>query len=230
MHDNPRMLTRIAAFVTWAAVAASLVFWSLRLWTDPLAAPAHVSVVSAASGLHGDLGRVLGADAPRTGAPAAAPQVQADARFRLIGVVAPRAPGANAQGLALIATDGKPAKAYRVGAAIDGELVLQAVRARGASLGPRGQPAQLDLELPALPPPATGVLPGVLPGAAPAGPGPRLAVPLAPRLPAAPQGLPAPPPPAAQADGDDEPEPPPDPAARPPMQPLVNPNPARPPT
>lgn len=226
MHDNPRMLTRIAAFVTWAAVAASLVFWSLRLWTDPLAAPAHVSVVSAASGLHGDLGRVLGADAPRTGAPAAAPQVQADARFRLIGVVAPRAPGANAQGLALIATDGKPAKAYRVGAAIDGELVLQAVRPRGASLGPRGQPAQLDLELPALPPPATGVLPG----AAPAGPGPRLAVPLAPRLPAAPQGLPAPPPPAAQADGDDEPEPPPDPAARPPMQPLVNPNPARPPT
>ena len=85
---------------------------------------------------------------------AAAP-VQADSRFRLIGVVAPRASSAQAEGLALIATDGKPAKAYRVGREVDGELVLLGVHARGASLGPRGQPAQIDLQLPALPPPTT---------------------------------------------------------------------------
>ena len=37
---------------------------------------------------------------------------------------------------------------------------LLAVHARGASLGPAGQPAQVDLQLPALPPPATGTMPG----------------------------------------------------------------------
>jgi general secretion pathway protein C len=33
------------------------------------------------------------------------------------------------------------------------------VHGRGASLGPRGQPAQVDLQLPPLPPPSTGGLP-----------------------------------------------------------------------
>ena len=220
LHDNPRMATRFAAFVIWAAVAASLVFWALRLGADPLAAPPHAAVVSTAGGFNGDLARVLGADAPpTTQAPAAAPVVQADARFRLVGVVAPRAPGANAQGLALIDTDGKPAKAYRVGAAVDGDLVLQAVRARGATLGLRGQPAQVALELPALLPPSTGTLPGALP------PGPRLSLPRPPTL--APQAVPTPQA-AAPAEDDDEPEAAPDPAARPLQQPLSGP--ARPPT
>ncbi len=219
------MVTRIAAFVTWAAVAASLVFWALRLWVAPTAAPAHASVVSAAGGLHGDLGRVLGADAPPTAALALAPQPQADPRFRLIGVVAPRAPGANAQGLALIATDGKPPKAYRVGAPVDGEMVLLAVRARGASLGPRGQPVQVDLELPALPPPATGTLPA----AAMAGPASRMTQPL-PRFPLqAPQGAPAPPAAQTDGDGDDDSEPQPDAPTRP-TPPQSPPSFARPPT
>jgi general secretion pathway protein C len=47
-----------------------------------------------------------------------------------------------------------------VGTSVDGELMLLAVHARGASLGPRGQPPQLALELPALPPPSTGTLQG----------------------------------------------------------------------
>jgi general secretion pathway protein C len=155
------MLSRLAAFVIWAAVAASIVFWAMRLWATPIAAPAHGTVASTTSGFNGDLGRVFGVDAPPTiAAMAAAPQAQADARFRLIGVVAPRAAAASAEGLALIATEGRPPKAYRVGAAVDGDLVLLGVHSRGASLGPRGQPAQLALELPALPPPATGTLPG----------------------------------------------------------------------
>jgi general secretion pathway protein C len=155
------MLSRIAAFVIWAAVAARIVFWALRLWAQPIAAPAHATLVSNASGFKGDLSRVFGPDAaPLAMATAAAPQMQADARFRLIGVVAPRPAAANAEGLALIATDGKPPKAYRVGTQVDGDLVLLAVHSRGASLGPRGQPAQVSLELPALPPPSTGTMPG----------------------------------------------------------------------
>lgn len=154
------MLTRIAAFVIWAAVAGSAAFWALRLMASPLQAPAHTTQVSAADAFHGDLARLFGQETPlQVAAANAAPLAPADARFRLIGVVAPRAPSAGDAGLAVISFDSKPAKAYSVGAAVDGELVLQSVHARGAALGPRGQPAQVSLELPALPPPATGSLP-----------------------------------------------------------------------
>jgi general secretion pathway protein C len=87
----------------------------------------------------------------------AAPVPVASSRFKLIGVVAPRAERAAAEGLALIAIDGKPPKAYRVGAAVDGELVLQRVHARGADLGARDATvASVALDVPPLPPPATG--------------------------------------------------------------------------
>jgi general secretion pathway protein C len=54
--------------------------------------------------------------------------------------------------------DGKPARAYRVGADLDGGWVLQAVGQRSASLGPAGAAPAVQLELPALPTPATGTL------------------------------------------------------------------------
>jgi general secretion pathway protein C len=182
------MISRIAAFVIWAAVAASIVFWILRLGAQPIAAPAHATLVSTASGFRGDLSRVFGPDVqPPTAAMAAVPQMQADARFRLIGVVAPRAAAANAEGLALIATDGKPARAYRVGTPVDGDLVLLTVHSRGASLGPAGQAAQVSLELPALPPPTTGTMPG----STMAAPAPRARMPI-PLPPPPPQAVPQP--------------------------------------
>jgi len=152
------MVSRIAAFVIWAAVAASIVFWALRLSSEPLAVPAHATVVAMNSGFNGNLQRVLGTDA--VAAPSstmAAAPAPADPRFKLIGVVAPRSAAASGEGLALIALDDKPARPYRVGAVVEGDMVLQAVHSRGATLGPRGQAAQVDLSLPALPPPATGV-------------------------------------------------------------------------
>lgn len=160
------MSARFAAFLIWAAVAASAVFWALRLWSTPLATPAHATVVAAAGALQGDTARVLGSDAA-TAAPGAALAAPADARFRLVGVVAPRVAGSDPLGVALIATDGKPAKAYRVGSAVDGELVLLAVHTRAASLGPRGQPAQVELQLPLLPPPNSGPPGGPSGGARP---------------------------------------------------------------
>jgi len=206
------MVSRIAAFVIWAAVAASAVFWAMRLWAKPIAAPAHAVVVSAASGARGDLSRVFGADA----APVAADpeQEQPDERFKLIGVVAPRAGAARVGGIALIATDGGPPKAYRVGAAVDGALVLQDVQRRGATLGPRGQPAEVDLQLPALPPPGSSSVPNAVarPGARP----PAI-LPQPPRMPlAVPQGVPPPPAPLEENEVDPQA----DPAIRPtPMTP-----------
>jgi general secretion pathway protein C len=165
------MKARLFAFVIWAAVAASAIFWLLRLGASSPVAPAHTVSVSAATPPRGDLTRLFGA-APV--APVGGPQTPApsplSSRFKLLGVAAPRQ-GGERNGLALIAVDGKPARSYAVGAAVEGDLLLQSVHARGARLGTRGAPPQVTLDLPALPLAATGSLPqapfGGPPGATP---------------------------------------------------------------
>jgi len=145
------MLSRFAAFVIWGALAASGVFWAARLFATPMPVPTHATVVSTATAAKGDLTRLFGKAVvaqPQANSPGAA--APADARFQLLGVVAPRSAAARGEGLAVIAFDGKPARAYRVGAAVDGELVLLDVRARGVSLGAAGQAPQVNLELPLL--------------------------------------------------------------------------------
>ena len=91
MNDNRRMPARLSAFVIWALVAASVGLLGLRLLGTPTAVPAHATLVSQRQRrCSGDLARLFGADAgagdraPRCAAP------QADARFQLLGVVAPR--------------------------------------------------------------------------------------------------------------------------------------------
>lgn len=153
------MKVRLIAFVIWAAVAATAMFWALRLGVSSPSAPAHTVAVGPAAAPRGDLTRVFGAApvAP-AGSPNAVVQTPLSSRFKLLGVAAPRQ-GGDRNGLALIAVDGKPARGYAVGAAVDGDLLLQSVEPRGAKLGARGAPAQVTLELPALPLPATGSLP-----------------------------------------------------------------------
>jgi general secretion pathway protein C len=153
------MKVRLLAFVIWAAVAASAMFWVLRLGASSPAAPAHTVAVGATNAPRGDLTRLFGA-APVREAKGAAVVLESplSSRFRLLGVAAPRQ-GGDRSGLALIAVDGKPARSYAVGSAVEGELVLQSVHARGARLGAQGAAAQVTLELPALPLPATGSLP-----------------------------------------------------------------------
>ena len=118
------------------------------------------------TGARADLGRLLGADAP----PAVAAAAPGDARYHLLGVVTPRPAGAAREGLALIVVDGKPARAFRVGTAVDDDNVLQSVNARGATLGPRSGTAAVALTLAPPAPAATGTLPaaGSAPYAAPA--------------------------------------------------------------
>lgn len=157
------MKVRLVAFVIWAVVAASAVFWALRLGATPPMAPAHTVAVAAAAAPRGDLTRLFGAAPVRDSAAVAVSPLAS--RFRLLGVAAPRQ-GGDRTGLALIAVDGKPARSYAVGTPIDGELVLQAVHVRGARLGARGAATQVTLDLPALPLAATGSLPLAQAGAA----------------------------------------------------------------
>jgi len=164
------MAARWAAFGVWAVVAASALYWGLRLFVAAPAVPPHAVVAVAGASSGGDPARVLGGDEPATAAAEAPEAVEPEqaARFQLVGVVAPEgAPGAargagrsgaaQGPGVALIAIDGKPARAFRVGAIVDGETVLQSVQQRGAVLRAPGAQAPLALELPPLPPPATGV-------------------------------------------------------------------------
>lgn len=153
------MKVRLVAFVIWAAVAATAMFWILRLGVSSPSAPPHTVAVGLAAAPRGDLTRVFGA-APVAvaGGPNAVVQTPQASRFKLLGVAAPRQ-GGDSNGLALIAVDGKPARGYAVGAAVDGDLLLQSVEPRGAKLGARGAAAQVTLELPALPLPATGSFP-----------------------------------------------------------------------
>jgi general secretion pathway protein C len=191
------MTARLSAFFVWAALAATAVFWALRLGNVSPVAPAHTVPVSGVSLPHGDLTRLFGAEPPPVAA-AEAPMPELSSRFRLIGVVAPRAPGG--PGIALISVDGKPPRAYRAGAAVDGDLVLQSIESRGVALGPRGAAAQARLDLPPLPPPATGSLPPAAGVATQAPIGVMPAPPaMAGRSIAPPMPVPAPPAPSASA-------------------------------
>ena len=187
------MNARLAAFVIWAAVAASAMFWALRLGASSPVAPAHTVAVANALLPRGDLTRVFGAAPPKAVNSAVVVESPLASRFKLLGVAAPRRDG-DRNGLALIAVDGKPARSFAVGSTVDGEWVLQAVHARGAKIGARGAQPQVQLELPPLPLPSTGMPPGLSAFANPGVGGPNggvgmNATPGAPGLPS-PTGLP----------------------------------------
>jgi general secretion pathway protein C len=108
---------------------------------------------------------------PLPAEPSAAPSASAE-RFKLVGVVSPRpasrsAPAA-AEGIALIAVDGKPAQAFRVGATVSGDVVVKEVSEFGAVLGPRGGGAAMSLQVSSPPAPAVAMVPAWSPPQVPA--------------------------------------------------------------
>jgi general secretion pathway protein C len=181
------MLARFAAFLVWALVAGSVVFWGLRLLVRAPAAPAHSIAVTGTSTTSADLTRLLGA-APVAAPAAAALAPDAAARFKLHGVMAPKGkPDAapSGQGVALISVDGKPPRAFAIGSQLDSGVVLQSVSLRTASIGPASGAAFVKLELPPLPLPATGklapvaaLMPEPAGVAAPVVPAPAMAAPM----------------------------------------------------
>jgi general secretion pathway protein C len=172
------MSARWITLFVWAAVAATLLFWGFKLWVKTTPVPPQAQMADNTAVARGDLTRLLGVDAPPPVA-TAEPEPAPDARFTLVGVVSPRARVAAREGLALIAVDGKPPKAFRVGALVDGNNVLQTVSARGVTLGPRQGAASIALNLTPPPAAATGTLP----------PAPDFSEPIQPR-PVAPPSMP----------------------------------------
>jgi general secretion pathway protein C len=128
-----------STFVLWALVAASAVYWGMKL-SSSAAAPAAPAARSTPPADPAAVARLLGATPLAAAAPASL-----SSRFTLLGVVSTR----EHEGAALIAVDGKPAKPFRVGTAVDEGLVLQSVEPRRASLGATmDAPPAVTLELP----------------------------------------------------------------------------------
>jgi general secretion pathway protein C len=152
IHHNSSMLAKTSAFLIWAAVAGTSVFWALHLFGTPPEAPPHAQAAPVAAVLRADLGRVLGADPALLAAAPDKPAPTAEqSRFQLVGVIA-----SGQTGWATIAVDGKPPRTYRVGHVVDGSSVLQKVVARGVEIGPRGGAPLVSLQLAPPPAAATG--------------------------------------------------------------------------
>lgn len=132
-----RWPARLVTLALWALAAASVVVWGLRLSAPasgmaPPAAPQDLPVPDTQA-----IARLLGAVSAAPSAPPASAS-----RFALIGVLA----GKNgSSGAALIKVGAEPAKTFRVGAVVDGELVLQSVGQHGVELGMPGAAASVSL-------------------------------------------------------------------------------------
>ena len=149
---------RIVTFLLAALAAASAAYWVLK-WSAPASAnrtsAAALNFSRTAQTDPQVVARLLGG-----GQKAVVGLVESAAsRFKLIGVVANRAHG----GYALISVDGKPARPYQVGAAVNETTVLKSVAARSAALAASADgPVSLTLELPVL-----GSTPSAAPSTAP---------------------------------------------------------------
>ena len=138
----------VAAGVLWLAAGLSAGYWVLLAWGRTPLTPVSVAPMGAPAVDAALVARALGvlpAVVP-TGAaqaPAAAPS-----RYALLGVVAV----GSARGAALIGMDDQPPRPYRVGAVLDGGLVLQSVSRNRVRLGPAVQgPTTVELALPQTP-------------------------------------------------------------------------------
>lgn len=153
------MFQRLITLAVWALLGWTLMLLGLRLL--PASPPSPAPALAPEAPAPASWTRLFGSQAvPAEPVPAAAP---GNARFRLIGVVAPRSPQLQGErGVALLSIDGGPPKAFRVGDVVEGELRLLAVEPRAASLG-EGRVAQFQLSLSELPPASTGSLPSLPP-------------------------------------------------------------------
>jgi general secretion pathway protein C len=143
----PRRTPALAAGLLWLAAGLSLGYWTLQVLGRSPLTPVSTTAQLPEAPEPAALARVLGAtpQAAAVSAPAVAPPLSS--RFQLLGVVADGSDG----GAALIAIDGQPAKPYRVGATLEGDVVLRAVQRRSVRLAPPGNALPFELSLPEAP-------------------------------------------------------------------------------
>ena len=152
LNHNPDMVTlsqskwsvRTLTVAVWALAAGSVLYWGLRLSNDRSVSATKATAVAPTTIDSLAVARLLGATA------AQAPTLPSVAsRFALQGVVA----GTPGGGAALISVDGKPARPFRVGSAVEEGLILQSATARQVTFSAsQGGPAVLTIDMPLLKP------------------------------------------------------------------------------
>jgi general secretion pathway protein C len=139
---------RLATLLLWLLAAASGVFWALKL-VQGTAVPANAAVVSTVTTNAIDsaaLAKGLGGGLVAPSATPSGPSGISAARFVLTGIVTGSSTSEN---LALIAVDGKPARPYRIGAALTDGVVLKSLDKRQVALAAStNMPASVTLEMP----------------------------------------------------------------------------------
>lgn len=125
----------IASFVAVVALSASCAYWGMLLFKPEQRALAAVPMQAAPEAPVAAARNLFGGDIA----------VAAASSYQLRGVVA----AANGRGsVAIIATDGQPAKAYPVGAEVAGNVKVQEVQALYVLLSEGGIQKRLDLPPP----------------------------------------------------------------------------------
>jgi hypothetical protein len=157
-YDTQAMWIRLMTFALWLAVGVSAVVW-LMPWLGP-ASPANragtLALAEQAPVPPADWSGLLSPAAP-TAPPARAGSD--DPGLRLLGVAGPVRP--SGQGVALLSVGGQAARAFKPGDAVDATRVVLEVTAHTVKIGPPdgapGGAPRVTLEVPRLPPAATGV-------------------------------------------------------------------------
>ncbi len=148
MQMRKNWTIRLATLLLWLLAAASGVFWALKL-VQGTAVPANAAVVSMAAASTIDsaaLAKGLGGGLVTPSAAPSGPSGISAARFVLTGIVTGSSASEN---LALIAVDGKPARPYRIGAALTDGVVLKSLDKRQVALAASSNvPASVTLEMP----------------------------------------------------------------------------------
>ena len=143
------LLTLISSSASWAVAGAAVGMVCVRFLD--VGAPSPPPNVAASEPARADPERILASPAPAPGPPTFVPPNPVTRhpatvpRYQLSGVLASTTAGG--PGIALIAVDGAAARAVRVGAPVDGDLVLKEVSQGGAALGPPNGPATVMLEV-----------------------------------------------------------------------------------
>lgn len=138
-----------------------LAYWVMAWVASPLHVPSHTVLVGLSDMPKTDPQRLLSLAAQAVAPEESSVSQSAIAqRIQLMGVMAGTPNHADA-GIALLVVDGKPAKAYRVGQSIDGELLVLSISRQGVNIGSSSDAVGVTLPTQSLPPPATGTLPSI---------------------------------------------------------------------
>ncbi len=157
-HNVLIMLSRFFALLIWGAVALSAAYWGLRWFGKGPSVPPGTAPATLEGTLKGDLSKLLSGPASAEPVQAAVPQTALAGRLQLLGVVAPR-DAEGRTGVALMVFDGRPARAYRIGQVIEGDMVVQSIAQKQVQIGPQGGPSAMTLDLSGMPMASTGTLP-----------------------------------------------------------------------